>query len=110
MSKDIDHVRRQIRNAMARPGMYVPSGTYEELTAFIAGMDWAVEGRALAGFQVWLLKRLRSKGTNIGWCGIISYAYDDLSPEKKSALGQTKIEFLKSLLTEWLDSAESIAG
>jgi len=49
-----------------RPGMHLPSATFEAAASFVLGYDAAVSGGLLLGFREWLVTEL-NEGSNLSW-------------------------------------------
>lgn len=68
-----------IESICKRPEMYTMHGTFGEVAAFLDGYASANvrdQVNSLAGFQVWLARRIGS-GNNRTWWGLLQIAYAD---------------------------------
>ena len=53
-----------------RPGMYLPTNTYEAAVAFLLGYDAALKGGLLWAFREWLIIELK-EGNNLSWPALV---------------------------------------
>ncbi len=77
--------------------MYSVSERYEEICAFIAGVDYGRESVPLNGFNKWLRARFKVESAR-AWEWYISDIYDNLSRPYL-----TKTEFMLDLIEQFLN-------
>ena len=89
-------------------GMFISKPTYDEVAAFLIGMNFASDNKFLEDFSDWVNKRFKIQ-TPFFWAGLIRYIYTD---EIKSIYGleafdvdrkESDIDFLLSLVDAYLN-------
>ncbi len=94
--------------------MFIPTVTYDTVTSFLLGFNWAHEGCLLRGFNEWLVLRVGT-GTNLVWSELPLYLAfpsvlnprQELTSEANNQKAiQVLFECLESFFKETSDSLE----
>ena len=67
--------------------------SYDDVAAFIAGMDYAHNYTLLDGFQEWIQQKLGSKSPLV-WSEYIKHEFDSLPETEKRVFGEDKKRYL----------------
>ena len=99
MSSNSTTARAQFQVFAARPGMFVID-SYDDVAAFIAGMDYAHNHNLLDGFQEWIQQKLGTKSPLV-WSEYIKHEFDRLPEAEKRAYGEDNKRFLFSQIGQF---------
>lgn len=92
---------RLFASVCRQPGLFVQSGRYETVCAYIDGYDSALRGGILSGFRYWLL----SEGTewnNLPWWAIVRrHVFPNIDPA--SALSDSESDEALAALAVYLE-------
>lgn len=58
---------KKIRTFKSRIEMFGPDRDYDQVAAFICGLDYATDGTLLGGFREWLHAKYNIKYSQFGW-------------------------------------------
>ncbi len=80
--------------------MFLQSGNYDEVCAFIYGLNYAYEGEPLDQFDNWLREKF-SNQSPFTWKVIIQHEFEKKMQHSKSKVSE--IDFLFLLLNEYFN-------
>ncbi|PQO42079.1 hypothetical protein [Blastopirellula marina] len=98
-----------IEHVTTRPSMWIQPGTYDNVVAFLAGYDLALQGAFLAGFDEWLAMRYR-RAHNMAWSGMIRREVIPNVDEAELSDGQQSelLLALRQLLVEFMQHRKEV--
>jgi len=98
MEKDL----KQFIAACRQPGLFVQSGRYETVCAYIDGYDSALHGASLVGFRHWLLSE-GDEWTNLPWWAVVRRnVFPNADPAAE--LSETESDEALAALAKYLES------
>ncbi len=108
---NMDH-RQMLRSVRLRPGMYFGGSTlrYDQLVAFVTGVDMGSQGALLAGFREFLILKYDG-GSNLWWSALVMrLRVPDASIPLETEDDQAAVNGLFDLLDEFLAETGSAFG
>lgn len=95
----------------ARPGMYLPKPSYDNVTSFVLGCDAALQGGMLLGFREWLIAKL-DDGNNLSWPALVrALAKKVANPADGTAQDEkVLVELMFSTIEQFIDERNEHDG
>ena len=83
---------------LARPGMFVMHEDFSTIAAFVRGMDMALDGQLLDGFDRWLRDKYKIDPSPLGWEAYIYHVAQRTSHAKGPTPETEVIAFMSEVV------------
>ena len=102
-----ERAQGKFKDLKARPGMFIPGGaTFEKLTIYLCGMDYAYDGEFLKGFDDWVKAKFRKTSPQY-WGVIVEDKFKKLPEKERTKYNGDITLFLFALVDEFLEQRDA---